>query len=131
LLSTFHARYPNTMPYLNYQSISDSKTSYREYAQFLKDRLECVGQEVIRIETKNQLVQAEEQATKVTMPNEYAVETIVYLLAPTIPELVTSSKKIVVSYIGPLVIREIVSRDKALLSDLEGKKIHGLYHFKR
>ena len=73
-----------------------------------------------KVRTKNQLVRTVEQASKVTMPNKYAVGTIVYLLAPTISELVTSSKKIVASYIGPLVIREIVSRDKALLSDLEG-----------
>ena len=72
-----------------------------------------------------------EQASKVTMPNKYTVGTIVYLLAPTISELVTSSKKIVASYIGPLVIREIVSRDKALLCDLAGQKINGLYHFRR
>ena len=49
------ARYPNTLPSINYQPISDIKTSYREYAQYLRDRLECIGQEIIKLETKNQL----------------------------------------------------------------------------
>jgi hypothetical protein len=124
-------RSPETMPNLQFRPVEEMKSTYQEYVEFLKVRLNAVGQEILKLEAKRQVEQAVNQAQKVKCPNKYAVGTIVYLLAPTLSDLITTSRKFVASYIGPLVIRELVSTDKALLSDLEGKKLTGVFHFKR
>ena len=59
------------------------------------------------------------------------VDTLVYIISPVTSQLRTSSTKVTVKYIGPLVIFKIVDPHNYLLLTLDGKILRGLFEFER
>ena len=54
-----------------------------------------------------------------------------YIISPLTSQLRTSSRKVIIKYIGPLVIYKIVDSHNYLLMTLDGKILRGLFEFKR
>ena len=54
-----------------------------------------------------------------------------YIISPLTCQLRTSSRKVTIKYVGPLVIYKIVDPHNYLLMTLDGKILRGLFEFKR
>ena len=62
---------------------------------------------------------------------QYNSRDLVYIISPLTSQLRTSSGKITIRYIGPLVIYKIVNPHNYLLMILDGKIPRGLFEFER
>ena len=56
---------------------------------------------------------------------------LVYLISPLISQLRTASRKIMVKYVGPLVVYKIIDLHNYLLMMLDGKLLRGLFEQER
>ena len=56
---------------------------------------------------------------------------LVYIISPLTSQLRTSSRKVTIKYVGPLVIYKIVDPYNYLLMTLDGKILQGLFEFER
>ena len=54
-----------------------------------------------------------------------------YLISPLTSQLRTASRKIMVKYVGPLVVYKIIDLHNYLLMTLDGKLLRGLFEYKR
>ena len=54
-----------------------------------------------------------------------------YIISPLTSQLRTSSRKVTIKYVGPLVIYKIVDPHNYLLMTLDGKILWGLFEFER
>ena len=54
-----------------------------------------------------------------------------YLISPLTSQLRTASRKIMVKYVGPLVVYKIIDLHNYLLMTLDGKLLLGLFEHKR
>ena len=54
-----------------------------------------------------------------------------YIISPLTSQLRTSSRKVTIKYVGPLVIYKIVDPHNYLLMTLDGKILLGLFEFER
>ena len=62
---------------------------------------------------------------------QYNSGDLVYVISPLTSQLRTSSRKVTIKYIGPLVTYKIVDSHNYLLMTLDGKILRGLFEFKR
>ena len=62
---------------------------------------------------------------------QYNSGDLVYIISPLTSQLRTSSRKVFIKYIGPLVIYKIIDPQKYLLTTLDGKILRGLLEHKR
>ena len=62
---------------------------------------------------------------------QYNSGDLVYIISPRTSQMRTSSRKVTIKYIGPLVIYNIVDSHNYLLMTLDGKILRGLFEFKR
>ena len=62
---------------------------------------------------------------------QYNSGDLVYLISPLTSQLRTASRKIMVKYVGPLVVYKIVDPHNYLLMTLDGKLLRGLFEHER
>ena len=62
---------------------------------------------------------------------QYNSGDLVYIISPLTSQLRTSSRKVTIKYIGPLVIYKILDSHNYLLMTLDGKILRGLFEFER
>ena len=62
---------------------------------------------------------------------QYTSGDLVYIISPLTSQLRTSSRKVTIKYVGPLVIYKIVDPHNYLLMTLDGKILRGLFEFER
>ena len=62
---------------------------------------------------------------------QYNTGDLVYLIPPLITQLRTSSRKVAIKYVGPLVIYKIVDPHNYLLMTIDGKLLRGLFEHER
>ena len=62
---------------------------------------------------------------------QYNSRDLVYIISPLTSQLRTSSRKVTIKYIGPLVIYKIMDSHNYLLRTLDGKILRGLFEFER
>ena len=62
---------------------------------------------------------------------QYNSGDLVYLISPLTSQLRTASRKIMVKYVGPLVVYKIVDLHNYLLMMLDGKLLRGLFEHER
>ena len=62
---------------------------------------------------------------------QYNTGDLVYLISPLTTQLRTSSRKVAIKYVGPLVIYRIVEPHKYLLKTIDGKLLRGLFEHER
>ena len=123
-----HLRNPPTLFDVN--PVDKVTTNYKEYVALLKARFDTVSRTVLRLQTHLQHQQSAAQANQSTT-HPYSEGILVYLLAPTAASLQTSSKKIRMDYVGPLVITAMKDDAHAFLSTLEGQSLAGDFHISR
>lgn len=122
---------PFDMSELHYDPINSTVGSHREYLEFVTDRFKTIGQNILDLQTANQQKQRDKNNSKFDKPAPWRNGMLVYLKSPTHSSLVTNSKKIQISYIGPLYIDSMLDSSTAILADLTGKVLSGTYHTKR
>ena len=54
-----------------------------------------------------------------------------YIISPLTSQLCTASRKIMIKYVGPVVVYKIVDLHKYLLMTLDGKTLWGLFEHER
>ena len=62
---------------------------------------------------------------------QYNSGDLVYIISPLTNQLYTASRKIMIKYVGPIVIYKIVDWHNYLLMTLDGKISHGLFEHER
>ena len=62
---------------------------------------------------------------------QYKCKDLVYIILPITSQLRTSSRKISIKYVGPLVVYKIVDPHNYLLITLDGKLLRGLFKHER
>ena len=62
---------------------------------------------------------------------QYNSGDLVYLISPLTSQLRTASRKIMVKYVGPLVVYKIIDPHNYLLMTLDGKLLRGSFEHKR
>ena len=62
---------------------------------------------------------------------QYNSGDLVYLISPLTSQLRTASRKIMVKYVGPLVVYKIIDPHNYLMMTLDGKPLRGLFGHKR
>ena len=62
---------------------------------------------------------------------QYNSGDLVYIISPLTSQLRTSSRKVTIKYVGPLVIYKIGDPHNYLLMTLDGKILRGLFEFAR
>ena len=62
---------------------------------------------------------------------QYNSRDLVHLISPLIGQLRTSSRKILVKYVGPLVVYKIIDPHNYLLTTLDRKLLRGLFEHER
>ena len=62
---------------------------------------------------------------------QYTSGDLVYIISPLTSQLRTSSRKVNIKYVGPLVIYKRVDPHNYLLMTLDGKNLQGLFEFER
>ena len=62
---------------------------------------------------------------------QYNSGDLVYLISPLTTQLRTSSRKVAIKYVGPLVIYKIVDPHKYLLMTVDGKLLRRLFEHER
>ena len=62
---------------------------------------------------------------------QYNTGDLVYIISPLTSQLRTSSRKVTIKYIGPLVIYMIRDSHNYLMMTLDGKILRGLFEFER
>ena len=126
-----YMREPPSLSDCKFSPLEDIKCSYRDYVKFLKERLEHVGKGILNIQAEKQAEQAAKNMDKVKTPNKYWKGLIVYINAPSASRLKTNTLKFKADFVGPLYIKELLGSDKTILSSLDGKILHGVYHVNR
>ena len=61
---------------------------------------------------------------------QYKSRDLVYLISPLTGQLQTTSRKVAIKYVGPLVVYEIIGPHNYLLMTLDGKILRGLFKHK-
>ena len=62
---------------------------------------------------------------------QYNSRDLVYLISPLTSQLRTASRKIMVKYVGPLVVHKVIDLHNYLLMTLDGKHLRGLFEHER
>ena len=62
---------------------------------------------------------------------QYNCGDLVYLISPLTTQLRTSSRKVAINYVGPLVVYKIVDPHNYLLMTIDGKSLRGLFEHER
>ena len=62
---------------------------------------------------------------------QYSSGDLVYIISPLTSQLCTASRKVMIKYVGPVVIYEIIDPHNYLLMTLYGKILKGLFEHKR
>ena len=62
---------------------------------------------------------------------QYNSGDLVYLISPLTTHLRTTSRKVAIKYVGPLVVYRIVDDHKYLLMTIDGKLLRGLFEHER
>ena len=62
---------------------------------------------------------------------QYNSGDLVYIISPLTSHLCTTSRKVIIKYVGPLVISKIIDAHKYLLMTLDDKILRGCFEHKR
>ena len=62
---------------------------------------------------------------------QYNSGNLVYIISPLTSQLCTASRKIIIKYVGPVVVYNLVDLHNYLLVTLDGKILHGLFEHER
>ena len=113
---------------LDLETDPDIKVSvpYKEYYNMLEQRLKYLQK--VLLDSKMRCLAL---INKDREYFQYNSGDLVYLISPLTSQLRTTSRKIMIKYVGPLVVYKIVDPHNYLLMTLDGKLLRGLFEHKR
>ena len=100
--------------------------TYKEYYKRLEQRLKYLQKVLLEFKTKHLALLNKDREYF-----QYNSGDLVYLISPLTSQLRTASRKIMVKYVGPLVVYKIVDPHNYLLMTLDGKLLRGLFEHER
>ena len=100
--------------------------SYREYYERLEQRLKYLQKVLLNFKMKHLALLNKDREYF-----QYNSKDLIYLISPLTSQLRTASRKIMVKYVGPLVVYKIVDLHNYLLTTLDGKLLQGLFEHER
>ena len=125
-------REPRDFLGLDFQKNIDAlPISYTEYAETIRSRLQEYGDTANQLQAQSQEKQHLKYAQTHKTGLTYQKGDIVFLLFPRGSDITAPSLKFKVSYIGPLIVDELIDRRYATLTDMSGKKLYGIFSVKR
>ena len=62
---------------------------------------------------------------------KYSSGDLAYIISPLTGQLQTASRKVMITYVGPLVVYKIIDLPNYLLMTLDGKIFQGLFEYER
>ena len=62
---------------------------------------------------------------------QYNSGDLVYIISPLTSQLCTASRKVIIKYVGPIVVYKIIDAHNYLLMTLDGKLLRGLFEHER
>jgi hypothetical protein len=115
-LSPFEMVYGCVPPY--HSKISIVPMTYADYVERLKNRLDTIGSTVIRLQNQEQQRHARDHEVSKRRSEVYRPGQSVYFLMPSNSNLNTNTCKFVVSYIGPVKIKEVLDPNHVILEKI-------------
>ena len=113
---------------LDLETDPDIKVSvtYKEYYKRLEQRLKYLQKVLLDFKMRHlALINKDREYF------QYNSRDLVYLISPLTSQLRTASRKIMVKYVGPLVVYKIIDPHNYLLMMLDGKPLRELFEHKR
>ena len=113
---------------LNVETNPDVKVSatYKEYYDRLEKRITYLQKILLNFKMKRLALLNKDREYF-----QYSSGDLVYLISPLTSLLRTASRKIMVKYVGPLVVYKIIDPHNYLLMTLDGKLLRGLFEHER
>ena len=117
---------PNLL--LNLETMPDIKVSstFKDYYELVNKRLQYLHKLLHNFKAKRLAM-----INKDRMFFQYNSRDLVYIISPLTCQLCTTSRKVMIKYIGPVVIYKIVGPHNYLLMTLDGKILRGLFKHER
>ena len=100
--------------------------SFKDYHTLLYKRLKYLQDILQQFKSKNLAM-----INKDHKDFQYNSGDLVYIISPLTSQLRTTSRKVTIKYVGPLVISKIVDPYNYLLMTLDGKILRGLFEHER
>ena len=101
-------------------------STFRDYYELLNKRLKHLHKLLLNFKSKR-LPMINNDRTFF----QYNSRDLVYIISPLVRQLGTASRKVIIKYVGPVVIYKIIDPHNYLLMTLEGKILTGLFEYKR
>ena len=113
---------------LDLETDSDIKVSatYKEYYERLEQRLKYLQKVLLDFKMRCLALLNKDREYF-----QYNIGDLVYLILPLTSQLRTASRKVMITYVGPLVVYKIIDLHNYLLMTLDGKLLWGLFEHKR
>ena len=119
--SPYYIRYlqhPPNMDKLDIPPISHARPNVEQYVELLRKRQQFIKESMVKLRETDQEKQRIITSQKANI-KEFEVGDIVYLSSPTHSELVTSSKKICLKWVGPYIIYNMLNSTNVILQTLD------------
>ena len=115
-------------PLLNLDSDPDIEVSgtFREYYELINKRLKYLPDILLNFKSKRLAMINKDRAFF-----QYKGGDLVYIISPLTSQLHTSSCKVTIKYVGPVVILKIIDPHNYLLMTLDGRILRGLFEHER
>ena len=112
---------------LNLETTPDIKVSgtFKDYHELLNTRLKYLHKVLQIFKSKRIALINKDRAF------QYNSRDLVYIISPLTSQLCTASRKIMIKYVGPVVVYEIIDMHNYLLMTLDGKLLRGLFEHER
>ena len=117
---------PNIL--LNLETTPDIKVlgTFQDYHELLNKRLKYLNEVLQNFKSKRIALMNKDR-----MFFQYNSRDLVYIISPLTSQLHTASRKIMVKYVGPVVVYKIIDLHNYLLMMLDGKLLRGLFKHER
>ena len=115
-------------PLLNLDSNPDIKVSgiFKEYYELLNKRSKYLHDILLNFKSKRLAIINKDRTFF-----QYKGGDLGYIISPLTSQLCTSSCKVTIKYVGPLVIYKIIDPHNYLLMTLDGRILRGLFEHER
>ena len=113
---------------MNLQSNADIEVSriFKEYYELLNKRIKYLQDLLFNFKSKILAMINKDRGFF-----QYKSGDLIYIISPLTSQLHTSSCKVAIKYVGPVVIYKIIDPHNYLLMTLDGKILRGLFKHKR
>ena len=115
-------------PLLNFDSNPDIKVSgtFKEYYELLNKRFKYLHDTLLNFKSKRLAMINKDRAFF-----QYKSRDLVYIISPVTSQLCTALYKVIIKYVGPVVIYKIIDLHNCLLMALDDRILRGMFGHER